>query len=277
MRAAGVLLLVTQLVAWTDCGMSEQQLAPHPRLRLTPAGLTSMKAKIATDPLAATVAEQLAQYGSDLLSKPVVNCSLTGVENSLLTQARAVLDVTYTLGLLYRLDQNATWASRAMQEMLHVAVDPSCTSWNPKHFLDTAEMMHAVAVGYDWLYHAPADVVAPSDRAKVAEGLATRGLQAVSANWDGWFFNVTDVNWNEVCNGGAIAASLVLLDSPEPGHAALAAAVLKNATHNIRNSEMLQYAPDGAWSEGPTYLLRPIYKRRTRGLEAARQHYGNRY
>jgi hypothetical protein len=64
---------------------------------------------------------------------------------------------------------------------------------------------------------------------------------------------VSDVNWNEVCNGGAIAASLALMDSPVPAHAALAAAVLKNATRNIRDSEMLQYAPDGAWSEGPTY------------------------
>lgn len=228
------------------------QLAPHPRLRLTPDALTAMKSKIARDPLAATVAEQLAQHGNELLSQPVVNCSLAGVENSLLGQARTVLDLTYTLGLLYRLDKNTTWATRAMQEMLHVAVDPSCASWNPKHFLDTAEMMHAVAVGYDWLYLAPADVVAPSDRAKVADGLATRGLQIAAANWDGWFFNVTDVNWNEVCNGGAIAASLALLDSAEPAHAELATAVLKNATHNIRSSEMLQYAPDGAWSEGPT-------------------------
>ena len=67
-------------------------------------------------------------------------------------EARGVLDRTYTLGLLWRLDGNASWARRAVREMLHVTSDSSCTSWNPSHFLDTAEMMHAVAVGYDWLF-----------------------------------------------------------------------------------------------------------------------------
>ena len=28
------------------------------------------------------------------------------------------------------------------------------TNWNPRHFLDTAEMTHAFAIGYDWLYEA---------------------------------------------------------------------------------------------------------------------------
>ena len=102
-RSSMLWLMTLSLVAvGGTSGMSASQLevgnlAPHPRLRLTPAALAAMKAKIAKDPLAATVADQLAQYGNELLSKPVVNCSLTGVENSLLAQARAVLDLTYTL------------------------------------------------------------------------------------------------------------------------------------------------------------------------------------
>ena len=145
-------LLVTALLllqqALYTAAASGSSLVPHPRLRLTPRGLTAMKAKIASDQVAANVASELIEYGQTLVLAPVVNCTLTGVENSLLSQARSVLDRTYTLGLLYRLDNNATWARRAVQEMLHVTVDASCASWNPKHFLDTAEMMHAVAVGY---------------------------------------------------------------------------------------------------------------------------------
>ena len=53
-------------------------------------------------------------------SSPLFGCSLAGVEHSLLSQARSVLDRTYTLGLLWRLDSNATWAKRAVHEMLHV-------------------------------------------------------------------------------------------------------------------------------------------------------------
>ena len=227
-------------------------LAPHPRLRLTPDAVAAMEAKIARDPLAATVAEQLRKHGEALLVAPLVNCSLAGVEDSLLSQARSVLDRTYTLALLWSLDGNATWAKRAVRELLHVTADASCASWNPHHFLDTAEMMHAVAVGYDWLFLAPPAVLSAAQRQQIAEGLATRGLQIAADNWKGWFFTAA-INWNEVCNGGAIAASLALLDSHVPAHAALAAAVLKNATRDIRFSEMTQYAPDGAWSEGPTY------------------------
>ena len=96
-----------------------------------------MKGKVASDPLARVVAGQLAEYGAQLVGEPVVNCSLEGVEHSLLTQARSVLDRTYTLGLLWRLDGNASWAQRAVKELLHVTTDPSCKSWNPSHFLDS--------------------------------------------------------------------------------------------------------------------------------------------
>ena len=146
------LVAITQPLAPLPVG---QLLAPHPRLRLTPAALVVMKAKIAADPLAATVAAQLAEYGATLLAAPVVNCSLAGVEDSLLAQARSVLDRTYTLGLLYRLDGNASWARRAVKEMLHVTADPTCKSWNPSHFLDTAEMAAPRGLGLHRAWRLP--------------------------------------------------------------------------------------------------------------------------
>ena len=64
------------------------------------------------------------------------------------------------------------------------------------HFLyAAAEMMHAVAVGYDWLFLAPPDVLSVADRASIASGLASRGLQIAALHWDGWYFHVTNVNW----------------------------------------------------------------------------------
>jgi len=227
-------------------------LTPHPRLRLTETALKKIKTTVATDRTAEAIAAALVQHGTELLDAPVVNCSLAGVEHSLLGQARSVLDRTYTLGLLYRLDNNNTkWALRAIKEMLHVTTDASCADWNPNHFLDVAEMMHAVAVGYDWLYHAPPSVLSAADRDAIADGLATRGLAVCAAHWDLTQFTVS-YNWNLVCNGGRIAASLALLDSTNQTQAALAGAVLANATRDIQLSLMLSYAPEGAWPEGPT-------------------------
>ena len=136
--AATTLLAAATSATVASASAEPSLLAPHPRLRLTPSALTRVRARIAADPLAATVAEALAEHGASLLAAPVVDCSPSGVEHSLLSQARSVLDRTYTLGLLFRLDGNATWARRAAQEMLHVTTHPSCSSWNPKHFLDTA-------------------------------------------------------------------------------------------------------------------------------------------
>ena len=53
------------------------------------------------------------------------------------------------LGLLYRLEGKPAYAERAWQELDAAAHFPD---WNPRHFLDTAEMTHAFAVAYDWLY-----------------------------------------------------------------------------------------------------------------------------
>ena len=51
--------------------------------------------------------------------------------------------------LVYRLDGNKHCVERAWRELEAAANFPD---WNPRHFLDTAEMTHAFAIGYDWLY-----------------------------------------------------------------------------------------------------------------------------
>ena len=69
-----------------------------------------------------------------------------------------MLHRVYTLALLYRLDGDQRYAERAWQELEAAA---QFQDWNPRHFLDTAEMTHAFAIGYDWLY----DVWTPEQRA----------------------------------------------------------------------------------------------------------------
>ena len=64
----------------------------------------------------------------------------------------------YTLALLYRSGRRPQYADRAWQELEAAA---NFKDWNPRHFLDTAEMTHAFAIGYDWLY----DVWTPEQRA----------------------------------------------------------------------------------------------------------------
>ena len=227
-------------------------LAPHPRLRLTQATQTTVLRNIASDHNAAAVFAGLVSHGENILREDVVNCTKAGVESSLLDAARSVLDRLYTLGMLFRLDGNETWALRALKEMEHVTLDDACADWNPQHFLDTAEMMHAVAIGIDWLWDAPQSVFPTSRRTAIAAGLATRGLGAAAKSWGNAEFKTT-YNWNLVCNGGMLAASLVLMDDENATSAALAKAIYANASRDIALSLNVSYAPDGAWAEGPTY------------------------
>lgn len=51
--------------------------------------------------------------------------------------------------MVYHLAGDPRYSDRAWQELEAAAAFPD---WNPAHFLDTAEMTCALALGYDWLY-----------------------------------------------------------------------------------------------------------------------------
>ena len=95
----------------------------------------------------------------------------------LLAQSRHCLDRIYTLALLYRLDGKPQYLERAIRE-LRAAAD--FKDWNPSHFLDTAEMTHAFAIGYDWLYPA----LSPEERAWMRAALIEKGLNPALAAYE---------------------------------------------------------------------------------------------
>jgi hypothetical protein len=148
----------------------------------------------------------------------------------------------YTLALLYRLDGKKQYLERALRE-LRAAAD--FKDWNPSHFLDTAEMTHAFAIGYDWLYPA----LSTEDRAWIRAAIVEKGLNPALTAYEAQAFWVTaHMNWNLVCNGGiAIGALAVADEEPEKSRA-----VLRYALESIPHG-LAAYAPDGGWAEGPGY------------------------
>lgn len=170
-------VLVCIVYALSSVEVEAIALPPHPRIRVLPTDIQTIKQNIEKYVEAKTYYQELQSYGDSLLNASVVDCHRSGVEDSLLSQARSVLDRTYSLGLLWRLSGNVTYAKRAIVEMLHVC-GPSCIDWNPPHFLDTAEMMHAVGVGYDWLQDVPADIFPDSARVAIENGIAEKVSRA---------------------------------------------------------------------------------------------------
>ena len=172
----------------------------HPRLIALDSDIERARAHIEKDPRARAVRDRLHEAAVLMLDAPPVEHKLVGPR--LLSQSRLCLDRVYTLATLYRLEGDTRFAERARREILVAAAFPD---WNPAHFLDTAEMTHALAIGYDWLH----DYLNERDRATVRHAIVQKGLNpAVECYRDRAWWMMNRYNWNQVCNGGIAIGAL---------------------------------------------------------------------
>jgi hypothetical protein len=212
----------------------------HPRLILLDRDLDHIRTLVQQVPLARKIHADLVKEAERLIAVPPVEYKLVGPR--LLAQSRHCLDRIYTLALLYRLEKKQQYLERAVRE-LRAAAD--FKDWNPSHFLDTAEMTHAFAIGYDWLYPALSDEERTWIRAALIEKGLNPGLAAyeTQAPWVS-----SRMNWNQVCNGGIAIGALAVADE-EPDKSRV---LLRDALESLPRA-LAGYAPDGGWVEGPGY------------------------
>lgn len=213
----------------------------HPRLLLSADDFAQLRQRVAADPLLRTWHAGLRKRADALRTQPPSKYEIPdGLR--LLATSRRVLDRVQLLALLYRLDGDRRDADRAWQELEAAA---NFKDWNPRHFLDTAEMTHAFALGYDWLY----DYWTPEQRATLHTAMVEKGIKpALTIEGEHRWWASAHHNWNQVCNGGIGLGALALADA-EPQ---LAADFLHAALQSIQLA-MVEYGPDGAWAEGPGY------------------------
>lgn len=217
----------------------------HPRLFATEADFAALRQRIAIEPTLQNWRTRLREQAERILGEAPSKYEIPdGLR--LLGVSRRVLSRVQTLGLLYRLEGDKRLANRVWTELEAAANFPD---WNPRHFLDTAEMTHAFAIGYDWLY----DAWTPEQRGVIRAAIIEKGLKPAlnvyrgnprpSGSW-----NKMHHNWNQVCNGGIGIGALAIADE-EP---TLAGELLRSGLNSIQLA-MRQFAPDGAWVEGPGY------------------------
>jgi hypothetical protein len=213
----------------------------HPRLLATKADFGRLRFEITTNATLSTWHRNLRQQADRILSEPPSRYEIPdGLR--LLDTSRRVLDRVQTLALLYQLDGDRRDAERAWLELRTAA---AFTNWNPRHFLDTAEMTHAFAIGYDWLY----DFWTPDQRRVLREAMIEKGLKLANDihSRQTWWTRAHH-NWNQVCNGGIGMGALAIADEVPEECGRFLAAALKSI-----QLPMAEFAPDGAWAEGPAY------------------------
>lgn len=212
---------------------------PHPRLFLREDACRELKERIERD-------ATLRRYHADVLAAADRHLTAPALEYRkvsirLLHVSRACLERTQTLGLAWRLTGDEKYAHAARDNLLAVCAFPD---WNPSHFLDTAEMSHAVGLGYDWLH----DWLDEPTRATIREGLIRHGLDPGLAAYKNHRFVRNAFNWNQVCNGGLVVGALAIAET----HPDYATRIIPAAVESLQRP-LRTYEPDGAWGEGVGY------------------------
>ena len=175
----------------------------HPRLLIDTAAETARIARLTAGqaPRLASLLEDLRRQAEALRSAPAPQRALTGYR--LLDVSRDLLNRTLTLGVLWRLTGDVAARDRLRADLLAVA---AFSDWNPKHFLDVAEMTTGVALGYDWLF----DQLTGDERGRLMAAIRDKGLVAGDDEKAWWV--ACDINWNQVCHGGLVIGALAIAD-----------------------------------------------------------------
>jgi Leucine-rich repeat (LRR) protein len=191
----------------------------HPRLMMDANTLARIKKQIDQDTVAAKTYRRIKREVKETLAKKPSEYSIPDGRR-LLSTSRRVKERVRQLAFVYLMEGGKPYLERAWAELEAAA---QFKDWNPDHFLDTAEMTYAFAVGYDWLYnHWTEDQRHILRKAIIEKGL-TPGLMAYRENaW--WTRNHN--NWNQVCNGGLGMGALAIADEePELANEILHASV----------------------------------------------------
>jgi hypothetical protein len=209
-----------------------------PRLGLTPAIEKNLKTRIMTDPVVKNYFATMKLSAKDIMDKPLLTYNVIG--RRLLSTSRAMLQRMTTLAMVYRIDKNPAVLKRIDTELTAICNFPD---WHPSHFLDVAEMSLAAAIAVDWTgEYLPKNTVALAKKSLIEKGIKP-SFEKGNFGW----VNGSN-NWNQVCNGGMIAAAIVIGDQdPE-----LAAKTISRSLEGMP-SALKQYAPSGVYPEGATY------------------------
>ena len=213
-----------------------------PRIILTSEIKRELNKKIKSDPLIANYYRAMQLNAETILSLPLLEMK---VDEQMISRqwflgvAREMLYRMNILGMVYLMENERKYLDRINRELIAVCNFPD---WHPDHFLDVAEMSMAVAIAVDWVGRE-----LPRSTLELAmEALIEKGINPSFEGNRGWIKGTN--NWNQVCNGGMIAAAIAIAGK-DPD---LAARTISRSLDGIPYA-LNEYLPDGVYPEGPTY------------------------
>lgn len=224
----------------------------HPRIIMSKERFEKLKTSINDGSVTAILLEKLRNEADRLLDTPVSQYEIPDGIRLLETSKRIQRRVA-TLAMGYNIFGDEKYAKRCYAEL-----EAACNfkDWNPRHFLDTAEMSTAFALGYDWLYN----WMTNEQRAFIRNNLIEKGLIQVMDDYEDkprtrtyrWYQDYPGDNWKLVCNGSMSMAALAIGDEVDARN--IASEVLTYAYKESYSFVRRAYSEkDGTYSEGLGY------------------------
>ncbi|GMX61935.1 hypothetical protein Elgi_17390 [Paenibacillus elgii] len=237
--------------------------AQHPRILATQSDFTRIKSMIASGEAT------MNRWYQDIQLQGEKNLQLALPKHETpdgrrMVSSRQVGPLVMNLGMLYHLSDDPVkkeqYKQRIWNEVYTVSQFPD---WNEqKEFLNTAEFTEGLAIAYDWLY----DAWTPEHRGILEDAMIQKGLVKTleAYNNNVWWIHTypRTNNWNAVCNGAAILTLMSIGDvnkeiSLPSGEKVtmqqFGGKVLDVAFNALEDYILLEFVPDGAWAEGPSY------------------------
>ncbi|MCT7666460.1 heparinase II/III-family protein [Shinella kummerowiae] len=191
---------------------------------------------------AARIAGTLVARADDICRKALIERRLDPARGTMLETSRLLGERIFTLGTAWAVSGHAAFRRRIVREITAAAQFPD---WNRQHFIDTAEIAAAMAIGRDWAQ----PVMAKGELSLVDDALLRHalrpGLHSLQSGSD-WVTART--NWTLVCCGGLItAAALTRAAMPETCDELLDLALVPF------QSALRGFDDQGGWPEGAAY------------------------
>lgn len=224
-----------------DGGMPEWGIAAqkaHPRLLMSDAELKTLRNNICRNKDIRLLHKSLIAHADFCVEDTLqITYTFDASGRRILDQSQNALERIFFCSYAWRMTGKDKYLSRVRETIITVCAFPD---WNTDHFLDTAEMAMAVAIGLDWCYGAlPADVL----------DLAAASLQRLAlSQFYGEWFTTQRTNWNQVCYCGLTAAAIAVYER----YPKLCSELITSAVTDNRKA-MEMYGPDGVYPEGYIY------------------------
>lgn len=216
------------------------KIAPHPRLFMPRGAEQKILDDIKTRPQMRMLHESCLEFARELMDRPLLKRNQIGFR-ILHTSKEATLRMMYW-GYAWRMTGDRAFADRALREIENLS---KFDDWNPRHYLDVAEMTLAFAIARDWFDSAFDD----SAKRLIARQIEEKAFGTFFGKRHGWFYADRVNNWNQLCNMGLLCGAIAIFDESSE----LSEKFITQSLENIRKGLSQCYSKEGSYIEGYSY------------------------